>query len=139
MIQLQNSTGEPPMKTLIHLMIVSMLMVIAAPAYADAIQIFNCEYEGDATEDDVFAMAGKWLAAAKTIKGGENIKIVIRFPVAASVDDIDFKFVIVTPDFAQWGEFTDNYEASKLQEIDDELYKVADCNDASLWEGEVVK
>jgi hypothetical protein len=139
MIQFQNSTGDPPMKTLIHLMIVSMLMVIASPAYADAIQIFNCEYEGDATEGDVFAMAGKWLAAAKTIKGGEDIKIVIRFPVAASVDDIDFKFVIVTPDFAQWGVFTDNYEASKLQEIDDELFKVADCNDSSLWEGEVIK
>jgi hypothetical protein len=139
MIDFQIPSGVPPMKTLIRLMIISIFMIVASPVYAEAIQIFNCEYEGDATEDDVFAMAGKWLAAAKTIKGGEEIKIVIRFPVAASVDDIDFKFVIVTPDFAQWGEFTDNYEASKLQEIDDELYKVADCNDASLWEGEVVK
>jgi hypothetical protein len=127
------------MKTLIRLMIISLLMVVASPVYAEAIQIFNCEYEGDATEDDVYAMAGKWLAAAKTVKGGENLKIVIRFPVAASVDDIDFKFVIVTPDFAEWGKFTDAYEASKLQEIDDELYKVADCNDASLWEGEAIK
>jgi hypothetical protein len=127
------------MKTLIRLMIISLLMVVASPVYAEAIQIFNCEYEGDATEDDVYAMAGKWLAAAKTVKGGENLKIVIRFPVAASVDDIDFKFVIVTPNFAEWGEFTDAYEASKLQEIDDELYKVADCNDASLWEGEAIK
>jgi hypothetical protein len=127
------------MKTLMRLMIISLLMVVASPVYAEAIQIFNCEYEGDATEDDVYAMAGKWLAAAKTVKGGENLKIVIRFPVAASVDDIDFKFVIVTPDFAEWGKFTDAYEASKLQEIDDELYKVADCNDASLWEGEAIK
>ena len=127
------------MKTLIRLMIISMLMVVASPAYAEAIQIFNCEYEGDATEDDVFDMAGKWLAAAKTLKGGENLQIVVRFPVAASVDDIDFKFVLVTPTFAEWGEFTDSYDASKLQEIDDELFKVADCNDASMWEGEVVK
>ena len=127
------------MKTFIRLMIISMLMLVASPAYAEAIQIFNCEYEGDATEDDVFEMAGKWLAAAKTLKGGENLQIVVRFPVAASVDDIDFKFVLVTPTFAEWGEFTDNYEASKLQEIDDELFKVADCNDASMWEGEIVK
>jgi hypothetical protein len=127
------------MKTLIRLMIISLLMLIASPAYAEAIQIFNCEYEGDATEDDVFKMAGKWLAAAKTLKGGENLQIVVRFPVAASVDDIDFKFVLVTPTFAEWGQFTDAYEASKLQEIDDELFKVADCNDASMWEGEVVK
>jgi hypothetical protein len=116
-----------------------MLMLVASPAYAEAIQIFNCEYEGDATEDDVFAMAGKWLQAAKTVKGGENLQIVVRFPVAASVDDIDFKFVLVLPTFAEWGAFTDGYDLSKLQEIDDELFKVADCNDASMWEGEFVK
>ena len=127
------------MKAFLTLMIVSIFMFIASPVHAEAIQIFNCEYEGDATEDDVFDMAGKWLAAAKTLKGGENLQVIVRFPVAASVDDIDFKFVIVTPTFAEWGDFTDAYEASKLQEIDDELYKIADCNDASLWEGEAVK
>ena len=127
------------MKTLIRSMIISMLMLIAAPAYSDAIQIFNCEYEGDAVEDDVLDMANKWLTAAKTLKGGENLKIYLRYPVAASVDDIDFKFVLVTPGFAEWGAFTDAYDLSKLQEIDDELFKVADCNDASLWEGGEIK
>lgn len=127
------------MKTLIRLAIISLFMLMASPVHADAIQIFNCEYEGDATEDDVFAMSSKWLAAAKTIEGGENIQVAIRFPVAASVDDIAFKFVIITPNFADWGKFTDNYSASKLQEIDDELEKVASCNDASMWEGEIVK
>jgi len=123
------------MKTLVRLIIISLFMVIASPVYAEAIQIFNCEYEGDATEDDVNAMAGKWLAAAKTLKGGKNLRIYIRYPVAASVDDIDFKFVLTTPDFAQWGAFTDAYELSKLEEIDDELEKIATCDDASLWEG----
>lgn len=127
------------MKTLIQVMAIAMLMVFASPAYSEAIQIFNCEYEGEATEDDVREMASKWLKAAKTMKGGENLQIAIRFPVAASVDDIDFKFVVVTPDFAEWGAFTDAYELSDLQEIDDELFKVANCNDASLWEGEMVK
>lgn len=127
------------MKTLIQVMAIAMLMVFASPAYSEAIQIFNCEYEGEATEDDVMGMASKWLKAAKTMKGGENLQIAIRFPVAASVDDIDFKFVVVTPDFAEWGAFTDAYELSDLQEIDDELFKVANCNDASLWEGEMVK
>jgi len=126
------------MKTFIRLFIISMLMLIASPTYAEAIQIFNCEYEGEATEDDVDAMSKRWLAAAKTLKGGENLQIFLRFPVAASVDDIDFKFVLVTPDFAEWGTFTDGYSLSKLEEIDDELEKVADCNDASLWEGEEI-
>jgi hypothetical protein len=127
------------MKTLIRLILISILMVIASPAHSDAIQIFNCEYEGDATEGDVSVMVSKWLKAAKTLKGGENLQLYVRYPVAASADDIDFKFVLVTPDFAQWGAFTDAYDLSKLQEIDDELDKVADCNDASLWEGGEVK
>jgi len=127
------------MKTLIRLAIISLFMLMASPVYAEAIQIFNCEYDSDITEDEFNDMASKWLAAAKATKGGENIKIYIRFPVAASVDDIDFKFVLVTPDFAEWGAFTDAYELSKLQDIDDELEKVATCNDASLWEGTEIK
>ena len=127
------------MKTLIKLAFISMLLVFASPAYSEAIQIFNCEFEGEATEDEVMDMAGKWLKAAKTLKGGENLQIFIRYPVAAAVDDIDFKFVLVTPDFAEWGQFTDAYELSVLEEIDDELDKVADCADASLWEGGEVK
>ncbi len=127
------------MKTLIRVMAIAMLMVFASPAYSETIQIFNCTYEGDATEDDVTAMASKWLAAAKTVKGGENVQIAIRYPVAASVDDIDFKFVVMTPNFAEWGAFTDAYELSKLQEVDDELFKVANCGESSLWEGGFVK
>ena len=127
------------MKTLIRIMAISMLMVFASPAYSETIQIFNCTFEGDATEDDVSVMASKWLKAAKTLKGGENVMIAIRYPVAASVTDVDFKFVVVTPNFAEWGAFTDAYEASKLQAIDDELFKVANCGDSSLWEGEIVK
>ena len=127
------------MKTLIRLILISMLMVVASPAYSDAIQIFNCEYEGEATEDDVSDMVSKWLKAAKTLKGGENLQVFIRYPVAASVDDVDFKFILATPDFAEWGAFTDGYEMSVLEEIDDELDKVADCDDASLWEGGEIK
>ena len=127
------------MKTLIHLALISLLMVIASPAHSEAIQIFNCEFEADTTEDDVLAMGAKWLKAAKSIKGGENIQVFIRYPVAASVDDIDFKFVLVTPDFAQWGKFTDNYEMSTIVEIDDELEKIATCIDSSMWEGQELK
>lgn len=127
------------MKTFIRLMIISMLMLVASPAYSDAIQIFNCEYVDEATEDDVRDMVDKWLAAAKQIKGGENLRVFVRFPIAASTDDIDFKFVLVSPNFSEWGDFTDHYELSKIAEIDDELEKVAECNDASMWEGVEIK
>ena len=58
------------MKTLIGLMFISMLMVFSSPAHSDAIQIFNCEFEGEATEDDVSDMLKKWIKAAKSLKGG---------------------------------------------------------------------
>ena len=84
-------------------------------------------------------MATKWLKAAKTVKGGENVQIAIRYPVAAAVTEVDFKFVVMTPNFAEWGAFTDAYELSKLQEVDDELFKVANCGESSLWEGAMVE
>ena len=127
------------MKTLIRIMAITMLMVFAAPAFSETIQIYNCTFEGDATEDDVMDMASKWLSAAKTLKGGENVQIAIRYPVAAAVTEVDFKFVVVTPNFAEWGAFTDAYELSKLQEVDDELFKIANCGESSLWEGEMIK
>ena len=127
------------MKTLIRVLAITMLMVFAGPAYSEAIQIYNCTFEGEATEDDVEAMAEKWLAAAKTLPGGKDLQVAIRYPLAASVDDIDFKFVVVTPNFADWGAFSDAYEESKLQEIDDELFKVANCGESSLWEGGMVE
>ena len=127
------------MKILIRVMAITMLMVFASPAYSEAIQIFNCTYEGEATEDDVSDMAAKWLKAAKTLKGGENIQIAIRHPVSASVDEVDFKFVIMTPTFSDWGAFTDAYELSVLEEVDDELFKIANCGESSLWEGGFVE
>lgn len=127
------------MKTLIHIALISMLIVFASPAHSEAMQIFNCELEDEATEDDVFDMSAKWLKAARTIKGGENLTLWVRFPVTASADDIDFTFVLFTPDFTEWGEFTDAYELSTIVEIDDEFEKIAECNDSSLWEGVEVK
>ena len=128
------------MKTVKRFMLIAILMVFAAPAYSDAIQLFNCELNGDADSDQVYEMAAKWLAAAKTINGGKNMKVYVRHPVAAASDDIDFKFVVTTPTFAEWGEFTDAYEgAESIQAIDDSFDKIADCADSAVWEGEEIK
>jgi hypothetical protein len=81
------------MKTMTRFLLISVLMIFAAPAYSDAIQLFNCEFNGDATTEDAYAMASKWLKVAKTLKGGENLDVYIRHPIAASSDDIDFIFV----------------------------------------------
>lgn len=128
------------MKTAKLFLLAAMLMIFATPAYSAAIQLFNCELNGDASTEDVYAMAAKWLKVAKTIKGGENLKVYIRHPVAASSDDIDFKFVLTTPTFAEWGEFTDAYEGSdSITAVDDEFEAIADCADSAVWEGDEIK
>jgi hypothetical protein len=128
------------MKTTKRFLLISILMLFTAPAYSAAIQLFNCELNGDATTDDVYEMASKWLKVAKTLKGGENMKVYIRHPVAASSDDNDFKFVLTTPTFAEWGDFTDTYEGSdSIAAADDEFEKIADCADSAVWEGDEIK
>ena len=128
------------MKSVIRIFIIATLLVFAAPAHSAALQLFNCELTDDATTDDVFEMAAKWLKVAKTLKGGENLKVYIRHPIAASTDDIDFKLVIGLPTFAEWGEFTDAYEgADSIAAADDEFEKIADCNDSAMWEGAEIK
>jgi hypothetical protein len=128
------------MNKIMRSVLVSMLMIVAAPAYSaselQAIKIFNCTFNDDATPDQVMAMASAWLKAAKGMKGGENMDAYIRFPVAEGTGgEGDFRFVITTPSFEEWGAFTDAYEGSAAAKVDEEFNNLADCPDSTLWEG----
>ena len=119
-------------------------MIIAAPAYSSAdtqaIQIFNCEFNDDATAEQVLKMASSWLKAAKGMPGGKNLKAFIRFPIAeGSNNEGDFRFVIATPSFAEWGAFTDAYEGSAAAKVDEEFENLADCADSTMWEGLMIE
>ena len=128
------------MKTFTRSILVSLLLIIAAPAYSapglQAIQIFNCTFNDDATAVQVMEVASAWLKAAKGMKGGENMDAGIRFPVAEGTGgEGDFRFVITTPSFEEWGAFTDAYEGSAAAKVDEEFENRADCPDSTLWEG----
>jgi hypothetical protein len=132
------------MKTFAKSMLVSLVMIIAAPVYADsdmqAIQIFDCEFNGDAGSAELLALTSEWLKAAKKTKGGKNLQLAVRFPIAeGEAGDGDFRFVIVLPTFAEWGEFTDAYEDSAVAKVDDNLNELADCGYSTIWEGIVIK
>ena len=132
--------GVPAMKTLTISMLVSIFLILAAPSYADsgmkAIQIFVCEFEEDATEDQLVEITAAWRQAAMKATGGKNIDVAIRFPIAEGAsDDGDFRFVIIFPSFAEWGAFTDAYEGSEVAKIDQRLYDIADCGHSTMWEG----
>jgi len=131
------------MKAFIRSILISLLMIFAAPAFAgpdlQAIQIFNCQFNDDATAEQVMKMASAWLKAAKATKGGSNLDAYIRFPIAEGDSDVGFKFVITTPTFEEWGAFTDAYEDSPVSKVDSEFDNLADCFKSTMWEGIQVK
>jgi len=67
-------------------MLVAVMMIAVAPAFAGgrATQMWRCELHDDATEEQVAKAAQKWLAAAKTMKGGKNLEASVYFPVAVN-------------------------------------------------------
>lgn len=132
------------MKKFARTILISLLMIIAVPAVSSAdmqaVQIFNCEFNDDATAEQVLKMASVWLKAAKGMPGGENLDAFIRFPIAEGANNEgDFRFVIATPTFAEWGAFTDAYEGSAAAKVDEEFENLADCGDSTMWEGLMIK
>lgn len=125
-------------------LLVSLFFIVAAPAYSDsgmmAIQIFECEFNDDATAEQLLAVTSTWLKAAKKTKGGKNVDVAIRFPVAEGTGaGGDFRFVITAPSFAEWGAFTDAYEGSEVEGVDQQLNELADCGQSTIWEGIFIK
>ena len=133
------------MKTFTRSILVSLLLIIAAPAYSisgsQVLQIFVCEFVDDkASDEKVLELATAWLKAAKQMEGGANMGLVIRFPIAEG-DGVkgDFTWVISTPTFAEWGAFTDAYEGSAVSKVDDQLFdNLADCGQSTIWEGMIL-
>ena len=128
------------MRIITSLIIVSILMMVAAPTWTyDLMQIILCEQADGVTDDQVEQMAAKWFAAAKGVKGGENLEMRLNFPVAAKAGEIDVAMMLLAPNFAEWGTFMDNYPDSAAEDVDDEYDEFIDCMDGSLWESVTVK
>ena len=136
------------MKTLVGLMLVcmlmlgSMLMIGATPAYAaEAMQMWRCEMDDDTTEEEVITMARDWLKAAKTMAGGERLEAQVYFPVAVNaIGNVDVFFIVVAPSFEEWGKFWDNYITSPDgAEANKRHQEKIICPDSALWESVKIK
>ena len=128
------------MNTMIRLMVISMLMFIAAPAWSDAaVHVYHCEQEDDASDEALQAIASEWLMVAKGMKGGENLKIFLYFPIAVESGEHDFIFQLIAPDFTQMGAFLDAYAGSPLEDIDDRFDELAACPNSAMWEAVPIK
>ena len=129
------------MKALITIAIISLLMMVAGPAWAGtgAVAVYTCSQMDTASEDDVDDAAAAWLAAAKKVKGGEGLEVVIMYPLAASMGDSDLLFLVKAPSITAWGTFMDNYEGNTLAKEDRAFADVAACADSALWEWAIIK
>ena len=128
------------MKTIIRLVIVSLMMVIAAPAYSESFSTFlKCEQDDEASSQDLQAVASKWLKAAKQMKGGDKLEVYLHFPIVAQMGETDFAFVLVAPSLAEWGVFMDGYEGSAAQSHDAEWDELAACPDSALFRSVKIK
>ena len=124
------------MKIVLTLILVSVLMMVAAPAYAaEVTQMWRCELEDDVSEEEVTAMAQAWLKAAKKMPGGAQLKASVYFPVAVNpVGQTDLLFVVVAPSFEDWGKFWDAYQDSPVEEVDNLHREKVICPSSALWE-----
>jgi hypothetical protein len=133
--------GGYVMKTIVMLIAVSMLMIVAAPAYsAEVAQFFYCQEGVNATEEKMEAAASNWLKAAKTMKGGDGLKAYVYYPLAAKLPgNTDLFFVVVAPSAAAWGAFWDSYKNSPAEKADMENRDVVICTGSALMESIAVK
>ena len=124
------------MKLTVRWMLVLMVLFVAAPGFAgEAVQMWKCEMEDGATEDQVRAKAQDWLKAAKKLNGGENLEAYVFFPVAVNaVGEMDMMFIVVAPSFEDWGKFWDAYADSPVNAIDNQNEEVVVCPNSVVWE-----
>ena len=121
--------------TIMRLMLVSLLTMVAAPAYSDSVlDIFMCQQDEDATEEDLVAIASKWLKAVKGTKGGAQMDLYLRFPVVAEMGENDFAVVLVAPSLEEWARFVEGVEESEVGNLEEKFDELADCPDNSLWD-----
>lgn len=102
-------------------------------ASANVVQVWQCNLLDGKTEADVMKVSSTWLAAHKSKKGGEELKVYLDSPLAANVGDGSFNFVMILPDPETWGVFAGGDHSSAASEADKAWNEVASCNGSSLW------
>ena len=112
----------------------TVMFLFAVPASADSVlQIWECNLNDGKTGADLVAVSSAWLKAAKTMEGGEDMKVTVEFPIAANAGDGDFFFVMAVDDTKTWGIFNNDYADSPAGIADEAWGEVATCSSSSLW------
>ena len=124
------------MKRTVLWTLVLLVLFVAAPGYSgEAVQMWKCEMDDSVSEDQAEEHAAKWLAAAKKLPGGENLKAYVYFPVAVNMTgETDLMYIVVAPSFEEWGKFWDAYDDSDAADIEEDAQEMIVCPDSAVWE-----
>ncbi len=120
-------------KKVLSAFVAAIILTFAGPAFSDSIQIWDCESNAGATGDALMKASKDWLDAAKSMDGGKDLQVILRFPEATNGSSASFAFVLIAPDLATWGLFSDGYQGSAAQAADVAFTEVAVCNASTLW------
>lgn len=121
------------MKMIKKTVLVFILLGFYGSANADVMQVWECTLNEGKTAEDVMKASSAWLAAAKTMKGGTELKVYHDIPFVANEVSGRFNFVMIAPDAEAWGAFWKGYESSAASKADEAWNETADCSGNSLW------
>ncbi|HSD70213.1 MAG TPA: hypothetical protein VLB07_11710 [Woeseiaceae bacterium] len=112
------------------------LMIWMMPAAANEFeQVWTCTIQTGHNLDEVRSAGTQWLNAARSMPGGEELQLVIRWPIAVPESTDDFEFVLRAPSLQAWGKFYDGYDPdSPVGKADEVFANIASCSGSTLWE-----
>jgi hypothetical protein len=117
-------------------LLMCVLMTWITPAAAnDFEQVWTCTIHAGHSLEEVRSAGTKWLNAARGMPGGEELQLVIRWPIAVPESAEVFEFVVRATSLQSWGRFYDGYDpASPAGKADEVFATIASCSGSTLWE-----
>ena len=123
------------MKMMIKMVVATFMLSSFSIASADAVQVWQCKLHDGKTGADIMEVSSAWLAAHKSLKGGDELRAYHEFPLAANVGGGSFNFVMILPSVETWGVFMGGHEeGSAASETDNAWSEVASCEGSTLWD-----
>lgn len=127
------------MRTITKAVLFAILAGAFSCANASVVQVWSCTAHEGKSDADLEKASSAWLAAAKSMKGGENLEVYHSYPMAATAGAGGFEFVLVAPDPATWGAFWNDYNGSAASKADAAWDDVASCSGSQLWSSKAIQ
>ena len=111
-----------------------IMFLFTAPAFGESIvHTWTCKLHDGKSMDDMVDASSAWLKVVKSVKGGENVKLFLEYPIAANTVDGTFNFVVVADELGPMA-ITWSLTSDILEDAEDTWWEFAACSGSSLWQ-----